>query len=168
MKQYLEAGKIVGTHGVKGEVRTLSFCRTKEELAGFRTLYMDDKGERAFAVASGRVHKNIVILKLAEIDTPQKADALRNRVLYANREDIPLSDGEYFHQDIIGLEVIDAESGGCYGKVSDILNNGGGDIFEIVEASGKKVLISAEGGVVKGIELQRGRLLICPIKGMFA
>ena len=71
-----------------------------------------------------RVHKNMVLLKLQGIDTVEAARALRNQILYADRADMPLEKGEYFIQDLIGLTVVDADTGEEYGTLSDVSQTG--------------------------------------------
>ncbi len=107
-KKFLETGKIVTTHGVAGEVRVYPWCDGPDFLLGFDTLYLD-KGKQPVRVENARVHKNIVILKLAGVDTMDDALLLRNKVLYIDRDDVELAEGEYFVQDLIGLVVLDAK-----------------------------------------------------------
>ena len=109
-KKFLEIGKIVTTHGVMGEVKVYPWCDTPDFLTGFSTLYFH-KGKDPVAVQQARVHKNMVLLKLQGTDTLEAAQALRNQILYADRADMPLEEGEYFIQDLIGLTVVDADTG---------------------------------------------------------
>ena len=95
MKQFLETGKITGTHGLKGEVRVQPWADSPEFLAEFDELYLD-KGAKKIGITSSRVHKNMLIMKIKGIDTVEQADALRNKVLYMNRDDVELEDGAYF------------------------------------------------------------------------
>ena len=94
-KKFLEIGKIVTTHGVMGEVKVYPWCDTPDFLTGFSTLYFH-KGKDPVAVQQARVHKNMVLLKLQGTDTLEAAQALRNQILYADRADMPLEEGEYF------------------------------------------------------------------------
>ena len=108
-KKFLEIGKIVTTHGVVGEVKVYPWCDTPDFLTGFSTLYFH-KGKDPVLVQQARVHKNMVLLKLQGTDTLEAAQALRNQILYADRADMPLEEGEYFIQDLIGLTVVDADT----------------------------------------------------------
>ena len=103
--QFLEAGKIVGTHGLKGEVRVDPWCDSAEFLAKFKRLYYKDGTE--LKVISSRPHKNITIIHLEGVNDVNEADGLRGRVLYINRDDVKLPKGVYFVQDIIGMRNID-------------------------------------------------------------
>jgi 16S rRNA processing protein RimM len=111
-KQYLEAGQIVGTHGIRGEVRVQPWCDSAEVLSSLTTLYYDE-GQTPVTVST-RPHKNIALMKIDGVDTVQDAAVLRGRILYLNRSDLKLAEGTYFVQDLIGLQVMDADSGEEY------------------------------------------------------
>lgn len=119
-KQYLESGKIVGTHGIKGEVRIEPWCDSPQFLAAFDKLYLDDRGETFIEVKS-RPHKNITLCKIKGVDNIDDAQRLRGRIVYIDRDDVKLDEGVNFVQDLIGLAVIDADSGENYGKITDVL-----------------------------------------------
>ena len=101
-KQFLDSGKIVGTHGIKGEVRIEPWADSPAFLAAFRTLYLDGRGERKIKVKS-RPHKNITLCKIEGVDTIEDAERLRGKIVYINRDDIALEEGVHFVQDLIGL-----------------------------------------------------------------
>ncbi len=85
LKPYLELGQIVGTHGVRGEVRLNPWCDAPQFIKKFKTVYFDENGNEKIAVKSARPHGNIVILSLDGVDTMEKAQSLRNKVLYMKR-----------------------------------------------------------------------------------
>ena len=113
---FLEAGRVVGTHGVRGELRVEPWCDSARFLTGFSEFYWDG-GKEKVKVTSSRPHKNLLLLKLEGIDTVEQGDALRGRVLYLNRKDVKLPEGRYFVQDLMGLSAVDADDGHVYGKV---------------------------------------------------
>ena len=118
VKKYLEAGKIVSVFGIKGEIKVQPWCDGPEFLCGFDTLYY--KSGTPVEIERSRVAKNIVVMKVKGVDTVEEAQKLRNRVLYIDRDDVELDEGCYFVQDLIGLEVVDADSGESYGKITDV------------------------------------------------
>ena len=79
-KQYLDSGKIVGTHGIKGEVRIDPWCDSPEFLCAFKKLYLDNKGE-AFIEVKSRPHKNITLAKIKGVDTIEQAEKLRGKIV---------------------------------------------------------------------------------------
>lgn len=117
-KQYLEAGRIVNTHGVRGEVKIEPWADDAAFLTRFKRFYMDGK---AVAVRSGRVHKSMFIAALEGVDDVNAAMALKGRVIFINRDDAKLPAGTVFRQDILGAKVVD-ESGLELGVLEDVLD----------------------------------------------
>ena len=81
-KQFLEAGKIVGTHGLKGEMRIDPWCDSADFLCRFRRLY--DKNNSEMKVKSARPHKNIAIVHFDGVDKVEQAELMRGRIVYIN------------------------------------------------------------------------------------
>ena len=165
-KQFLDSGKIVGTHGIKGEVRIEPWCDSPEFLCAFKKLYLDESGQTFIEVKS-RPHKNITLAKIKGVDTIEEAEKFRGKIVYINREDITLDEGINFVQDLIGLEVKDAENGTVYGKLTDVLRTGANDVYEITDSNNKKYLAPVIDEVVEEINVDGGFVLIRPMKGIF-
>ena len=166
MKQFLETGKITGTHGLKGEVRVQPWADSPEFLAEFDELYLD-KGARKIEMTAARVHKNMLIMKIRGVDSIDDADKLRDKVLYMNRDDVELDEDTYFVQDLVGLEVLDDETGEHIGRLADVSETGANDVYHINTDDGKEVLIPAIPDVVKGVSLEEGTMRIFKMKGLF-
>ena len=165
-KQYLECGKIVSTHGVLGELRVQPWCDSPDFLLGFETLYLD-QGNKALPVERARVQKNMLLLKPKGVDCMDDAVALRGKILYIDRAEAPMDDGEHFVQDLIGLRVLDADTGEEYGKLSNVFFTGANDVYELTDQSGKKKLIPAIKDVVLETDVAGGVMRIRPLKGLF-
>lgn len=165
-KQFLDTGKIVGTHGIRGEVRIDPWCDSPEFLCAFKKLYLDENGETFIEVKS-RPHKHIVLAKIKGVDTIEQAERLRGKIVYINRADIQLDEGVNFVQDLLGLEVTDAESGRVYGKITDVLRTGANDVYEITDDSGKKYLAPVIDEVIRETNVDGGYIKITPMKGLF-
>lgn len=165
LKQYLEAGQVVGTHGVRGEMRVQPWCDSPEVFATLKTLYLTDTGEQPLVVKS-RPHKRIAIMKVKGIDTLEQAAAHRGAILYLNRDDLPLEEGAYFIADLIGLSVLDADTGQPYGVITDVSHTGANDVYHM-EMDGREVLIPAIPLVVKQVNVVDGYMKIHPLKGLF-
>ncbi len=167
MKDYLEIGKIVGTHGIHGEVRVEPWCDSPEFIRGFRTLYFSS-GAEPVAVESVKIHKSTAILKLRGFSSPEEADLLRGRILYMNRKDAKLPEGRYFIQDLLGLRVQDEQNETVfYGSITDVFPTGANDVYEITDENGRKTLIPAVDEVVKSVDPENGVMKIRPLGGMF-
>ena len=102
-ERFIEAGEIVNTHGVRGEIKILPWTDSAEFLAAFRTLYIDGKPVR---VRSSRVHKGTVLAALEGVEDVNAAMRLKGRRVFIDRADAKLPEGGYFIQDIIGAEVV--------------------------------------------------------------
>lgn len=166
MEKYLQIGKIVNTHGFRGDVKAQAWSDTPEVLAKLKRVYLKKKDEyKKIKVQKGSVHKGMALLKLEGIDDFDSANALRETVLYADRKDIPVEKGSHFIVDLIGLDVIDEESGKVYGKVKDVLPYGIHDIYSVETAKGE-VLVPAVSEFVKRISLEEG-IFVKAIEGMF-
>ena len=166
MKQYLEIGKIVNVHGLRGDVKVVPWCDEPEFLSEFDTLYLG-KAQKPVNVTAARLQKGNVLLHLEGVDTVEAAEQLRNQVLYMDRDEVELEEGVYFIQDLIGLEVLDADTGKSYGKLSDVMQTGANDVYEIKDEIGKTVLIPAIPDVVQETDLDGGVMRIRPLEGLF-
>lgn len=149
-RKYIECGKIINTHGCHGGLKLESWCNTPYELAGLKRVFIaenDDFIEKKIKKAS--VFKQFVIAELQGITDMDTAMALKNTVLYACRDDFDLAEGEYFIADMIGLDVIDAQSGKHYGKVTDIVNRGASDIYVVDTENGERMIPAVDEFIVK-------------------
>ena len=163
-KQFLEIGKIVGTHGLKGEVRVEAWCDSAEFLCRFKRLYKKDGTE--MKVISSKVHKNIGIILFKGITSVEQADTMRGMVLYMNRDDARLPKGADFVQDLIGLKVIDVDGGTEYGVITDVIKTGANDVYQ-VEKDGKEYYVPVIPDVVKEKNIDGGYIKIFAMKGIF-
>ena len=167
IKNYLELGQIVSTHGIKGEMRFNPWCDKPEFVKKFKTLYFDKNGEKSVKVKSARPHGNIVILMLQDIDTVEKAQALKNTVLYMKRADAHLPKGTWFVQELFDCTVIDDNNGKVLGTIVDVSETGANDVWHIKTPKGDEVLIPAIKQVIVNVDVEKGEILINPIKGLF-
>ena len=166
LKQYLETGEIVGTHGIKGELRVHPWSDTPDFLCDFKTFYLDEKGINSIKVKSSRVHGNIVLIKIDGCDTIEAAEKMRGKILYIKRSDAKLPEGRSFVQDIIGCEAIDVDTKQVYGVITDVITGIANDVWT-VEKDGKEYLLPAIDDVVIKKELQYEKIYIRPLKGIF-
>lgn len=164
-KQYLEAGKIVTTHGIKGEVKIMPYTDYPELLCEFDRLFLG-KNHEEINVERFRVSKNMVIAKLEGYDTPESAEKLRNKILYMHRDDLELDEDTYFIQDLIGIEVSDADSGFVYGKITDVMQTGANDVY-VIQGKEREYLVPAIPEVVISTDIDENTMTIRPLEGLF-
>lgn len=168
IKNFLEAGQIVGTHGVRGELRVNPWCDSPEFLKDFKTLYFDADGKNEVKVRSCRPHGNVALLSLDGVDNVESAAALRGKMLYMRRSDAKLSEGSYFIAELIGCNVIDADDINIiYGTLADVSRTGANDVWHIMSPDGKEYLIPSIPSVVIETDVRDGIIRIRPIKGIF-
>lgn len=165
MNKYLECGKITNTHGIKGAVKAVSYCDTPEDLASLPAVYTERLGVYTkHEILDASIYKDIVILTLDGIDDIDKAAKLKNRTIYALRDDFKLDDGSYFLADLIGLDVIDAGSGKIYGKIENVITNSAQLLYEIKTEAGIKLLPGVS-AFIKEIVPEKA-MFVTPVPGL--
>ncbi|MBE6770867.1 MAG: 16S rRNA processing protein RimM [Ruminococcaceae bacterium] len=168
IKEFLEIGEIVGTHGIRGEIRFNPWCDSPEFVKKFKTLYFDSNGGCAAQIKTARPHGNIVLLTIKDVDSVEKAQKLRGKVLYMKRSDAKLPEGTYFIAELIGCTVYDADNPDkIYGTLSDVSETGANDVWHIKDSNGKEYLIPSIPDVVIETDVAQNRIVIRPLKGIF-
>ncbi|WP_375229072.1 ribosome maturation factor RimM [Roseobacter sp. S98] len=160
-------GAIGGAYGVRGELRIKSFCAVPEDIETYRPLTTED-GALRFHLAIVRPIKNGFAARIAEITSKEEADALKGERLYATRDQLPsLPDDEYYHTDLIGLDVFDT-GGVLLGRVKVVQDHGAGDLLEVQRpGSSETVLLPFTLAVVPTVDLSAGRIVADPPDGLF-
>jgi 16S rRNA processing protein RimM len=153
-------GAISGAFGVAGEVRLKSFCSTPSDIASYGPLSTED-GTRTFRITLTKPVTGGFGARIDGVSTREAAEALRGTSLFIDREKLPsLPDDEFYHADLIGLEVLDT-GGQPVGKVIAIHNHGAGDIVEISSARHKSaLLLPFTSAIVPNVDLAAGRLIV--------
>lgn len=165
-ERYIETGKIVGTHGVKGMVRVQPWSDSGEFLAEFKCFYLDKKGENRIDATSIKPHGNVVLMSLKGVNSIEDVEKLRGAVIYIDRNDVTLPEGRYFINDLIGCTVSDADSGEILGKITDISETGANDVWHITR-DGKEYLVPAIDEVIVSVDTDGEKVVIRPMKGIF-
>ena len=150
MKDFLEAGKIVNTHGVRGEVRITPWADSADFLRRFRVFYIDGTPYR---VLRSRVHKSQLIAALEGVEDVNAAMALKNRVICIRREDAHLPEGRYFVQDLIGLPVR-TDAGEDLGTLAEVLDLPQGQVY--VVKGKREILIPDVPAFILNIDPEEG------------
>ncbi|GFE50417.1 ribosome maturation factor RimM [Roseobacter cerasinus] len=160
-------GAIGGAYGVRGELRIKSFCAVPEDIETYVPL-TTESGERIFHLALIRPIKNGFVARIAEVATKEDADALKGTQLFADRDQLPaLPDDEYYHADLVGLEVLDT-GGTALGRVKSVMDHGAGDILEVQRpGSSETVLLPFTLAAVPTVDLTAGRIIADPPEGLF-
>jgi 16S rRNA processing protein RimM len=159
-------GAVAGAYGVRGEVRLKSFCADPAAIADYGPLSSED-GTREFTLTLGAAVAQGFAARLSGITTREAADALRGMRLFAPRDRLPsLPDDEFYHTDLIGLEVFDT-GGQSLGRVKAVLNHGASDLLELV-APGKTgaILLPFTQAICPTVDLATRRIIADPPEGL--
>jgi 16S rRNA processing protein RimM len=158
-------GAIAGAFGVQGEVRIKSFTAVPHEIAEYNPLTSEDG--RSFEVMLTREVKNGFAAIVSGIDSKEEADALKGVQLFVPRDRLPhLPDDEFYHSDLIGLEVFDT-GGASLGKVKAVMNHGASDLLELlVPGQSNTVLLPFTQAAVPTVDLASGRIIADPPDGL--
>ena len=165
-KNYLECGKIINTHGIKGAVKVESWCDSPYVLADLERVFTEENGRfKEYGIVNASVFKQFVILTLDSVMTVEAAEKMKNQIIYLSRDDMELEEGEVFIADLIGLPVIDADTKEQYGVIGDVINTGASDIYVIKTPIGEAMMPAVK-EFVSEIDLEKG-IFVKPIEGMF-
>lgn len=156
MIKYLEAGKLINTHGVRGEFKYDVWCDTQSSYMKVKKFFLSENGEGTLEVESIRKFGKFMLVKFKGIDSLDDALKYKGRTIYVDRDDVPKKAGAVFIADIIGLPAIDISNGNTFGKIIDFTDRGSGDLYEIQLENSKTVFIPAIPVFVKKIDLETG------------
>lgn len=159
-EKLLECGKIVNTHGIRGEVKIVPWADSPEFLCDLPALYIDGKEVK---LRSARVHKGNVIALLEGIDDVNAAMLLKEKVVSMSRDDVELPEGSFYIADIIGLRVVD-EAGNELGVLDDILSPSLQQVYVI--KGQREIMIPAVPEFILEANVEGGYIKVRLIEGM--
>ncbi len=166
MQQYLEAGRVVTTHGVRGEVKMELWCDGVDFLQPAGRLYLSPAGGRSLKMESIRPQGRMALVKFAGVDDMDAARALRGQVFYFDRDDVHLAPGRWYVADLIGCEVRDADTGKVYGVVTSVDRPGPQDIYTVKAPNGREYLFPGVDAFLKERNPPEGYITVTPIPGL--
>ncbi|WP_170387144.1 ribosome maturation factor RimM [Ruegeria atlantica] len=166
MSDLICVGSVAGAYGVRGEVRLKSFCAVPEDIETYSPL-TDEEGKERYPLVLTRAIKNGFAARLGGVETKEQADAINGLRLFARRDQLPsLPDDEFYHTDLIGLEVYDT-GGTLLGRVKSVQNHGAADLLELHGPGLKStVLLPFTMESVPTVDLDKGRIIADPPEGL--
>ena len=164
MEEYIYIGKIVNTHGIKGEIRILSDFEKKDSVfvVGM-PIYIDRKKEKEI-IKSYRHHKNFEMITMEGYNDINEVLKYKGLYVYIKKEDLKLKDDEYLESDMIGLNVY--VDGKLVGEVKDIYDSGNNKVMTI-HVDNKDVYIPYQKEFISNVDIKNKKIVVTPIKGMF-
>ena len=166
MEGCFNMGKIVNTHGVKGEVKLYPFSDDLDQFEDFEYFYLEGEGKTKFIILSTRVHKNMVLVKFKGFDDINKVLEMIGKNVYIERKDVP-DDGEgHYIVDLIGCEIFD-DQGEFIGHLEDVLQNSAQDLYVIRKVSDNQTFYLPVVDVfVKNIDIKNRKITVHLIEGI--
>ncbi|MFA5367071.1 MAG: ribosome maturation factor RimM [Dehalococcoidia bacterium] len=159
---FIPIARVLGPWGVRGEVKAESLTDFSERFLRGETVYLQGL---PLIIESGRPHGNVFILKISTIDSRDKAEAIRGMFLEIPFSNLhSLGEGEYYRFQLLGLNVLSIE-GESLGQISDIIQTGSNDVYEVSSDKGK-FLIPSTDEVIKSIDIEKGCMIIDLLKGL--
>ena len=162
--RFLVIGQVTKPHGVRGEVRAMPQTDLPERFTWLEQVYLGEEAEQPVAVVSARLHKGFVLLKLVGYNDREAAEGLRGVALCIPvSEAVPLSEGEYYLRDLLGLTVL-TDTGEVLGTIADVIETGANNVF--VVRGERELLIPDIPDVVLDIDFDKGQVTIQPMPGL--
>lgn len=161
--EILELGKVVNTHGIRGEIKIQPWCDDPEVFDSLNYVYIG--GER-YEILRSRFHKNCVIVQIDGITNINDAELMRNKIVTIEREMLgELPEGTYYIADLEGLEVKTVD-GDILGNIKEVIRTGSNDVYVLDNDDKKPILIPVIEQVVKEVNIDDGYVTVELMKGL--
>ena len=152
----INVGRIVNAHGIKGEVRVQPRDGDPYFLTEFKTFYIDGK---PVTPTANHVHKSLVLMKFPGVDDMNTALTWKDKVLYIRREDAHLPEGEYFDDELLGVEVYDEATGALLGEIKQVETYPASKVYTV--KGEKEYLVPAvKDAFIRSVDLEKNRMEI--------
>lgn len=165
----IAVGRIIGTHGIRGQLRLHSYSGNLESLkvADHALLVGTDGNHKAVRIKRAAQHSGKILLTLDGYDTINQVTTLVGSELLLTRDQLPVpAADEYYWQDLLGLTVV-TDSGELLGVLTDIMETGANDVYLVRNSqTGREYLLPAIASVISNVDLQAGRMSITPLEGL--
>ncbi|NLV35835.1 MAG: 16S rRNA processing protein RimM [Clostridiaceae bacterium] len=167
MIEYLQVGKIVNTHGVKGEMKLIPLTDDPRRFDELKWAYIEKDGQlEKLSILDVKYVKGSVMIKFSGIDSMSEAEKYKDCFVLVDREHaVKLPEDSFFICDIIGCSVFD-ENGRLLGELTNVLETGSNDVYVVKDDSGKEILVPALKSVVSNVSLNQQRIDVIIPKGL--
>jgi 16S rRNA processing protein RimM len=162
---FLAVGRLGRAHGIHGDLILEVLTDFPERLKPGTLVYIGQE-HRPLRLARSRQHSQGLLVAFEGITSPEEAAKLRNQLVLVRADDRPsLEEGEYYHHQLLGLQVV-TEKGQVLGQLVEILETGANDVYIVRSQESAEVLLPATEEVILSIDLQAGQILIRPLPGL--
>jgi 16S rRNA processing protein RimM len=170
LEDLYQVGSITQTHGIRGEVKVFPLTDDISRFKNMKNLLLDagKEGYISLEVENARPQKNLVILKFKGIDNINDIEKYKGHGLYVTKDNrVDLKEDEYFIADLIGCDVyLDSDRDNRFGTISDVMETGANDVYEITLESGKTVLVPAIKDCILDVDIEGRRMEIHLMEGL--
>jgi len=161
--EYIEFGKIVNTHALKGEIKVYSYTDNIENILSLNNVYINNK---KYTVSSARFLKGMFTMKLKEVNSIEDAEILVGNIIYRELKLAELDvEDEYFVKDLEGIEVYD-EQNTYVGILEEVFTTGANDVYKVVDCKGKDIYLPAIKQVVKSVDIKSRKMIVNIMEGL--
>lgn len=167
MEDFFQVGVISSTHGIAGEVKVFPTTDDASRFKKLKEVILDTGKERmTLHVAQAKFFKQMVILKFREFKNINEVERFRGAKLFVTRENaVKLDKDEYFIADMIGIQVF-ADDGENLGILSEVIQTGANDVYEIHKDGCPDLLIPAIRECILNIDIEQGRMTVHLLPGL--
>lgn len=160
-------GQIVNVHGIKGEVKIYPYTDDVDSLAKkLKKVYLDEAMTKSYK-STCRIQKGMLLVKLSEIDTVEKAESLRKKYVYISEDDLDeLDEDNYYVKDLLGSDIIDITTNESIGKLDYVFNTGANDVYEITKSDNTKIYLPAIKQVIKKVDIKSKKIYVEIMEGL--
>jgi len=170
LEDLYQVGSITQTHGIRGEVKVFPLTDDISRFKNMKNLLLDagKEGYISLEVENARPQKNLVILKFKGIDNINDIEKYKGHGLYVTKDNrVDLKEDEYFIADLIGCDVyLDSDKDNRFGTISDVMETGANDVYEVTLESGKTVLVPAIKDCILDVDIEGRRMEIHLMEGL--
>lgn len=163
---FLEVGKIINTHGLRGEVKIVTWTDSPEVFEELKFCIAKMRGvETRLDIKNIKYQKNNIIVAFSQLTSIEEAEKLKNATLLVPREELgELPEGVYYIADLIGCEVFDKN--GKIGDLVDVFGTGSNDVYDIKREGKKNLLVPIIDGVLQSVDIENKKIIIEIPKGL--
>lgn len=160
-------GKILKPHGLKGELKVLPYSGESENFKQFKSIFIsiNNNEPKEFSISGKKFQKNLIIVKIQEIDRIEDAELLRGKEVYIDKEELPSTEeDEYYWFELIGLNAYNQDNK-LLGKVESIIDSSAQPIL-VIKNNSEEYMVPLIDKFVKEVDLDNSKIVIEPIDGL--
>lgn len=168
-EKFYNVGKILNTHGIRGEVKVLRITDFAERFDVGETVYVADHQDdlRAVIIDAHRVHKGFDLIRFEGLHNINDVEHLKGKYLKISQsQQSSLDEGEYYYHEIIGCEVYLRDTMEKVGVIKEVFSPGANDVWVVKRAAGKDVLLPYIEDIIKQVDVPDKKVIIEPMEGL--